>query len=181
MNGFYNFYWYLFQLTFVFVSLTGTALFLGAKNRIKEETSMKKTSFLWGVSFLNMMTLILLTYMYIFLKKEYKLTMDTIIILFILYLLTLFIIQTVFFIKKINQSETMMKEYRAPVFLIGFSMSLHFVSLIEINEMDKLNYLIEPFYWSWLISLFLGIIGSIALVILGTVDFLRLKKERVDQ
>ena len=74
-----------------------------------------------------------------------------------------------------------MKEYRAPVFLIGFSMCLHFVSLIEINEMDKLNYLIDPFYWSWLISLFLGVIGSIALVILGTVDFLRLKKERVDQ
>lgn len=181
MSGFYSYYWYLFQLTFVFVSLIGTSLFLGAKHCIKVDISMKKISFLWLVSFFNMMTLIFLTYMYVFLKKEYKLTMDTSIILFILYLLVLFIIQTGFFIKRINHSETMMKEYRAPVFLISFSMCLHFISLIEINEIDNLNYLIDPFYWSWLISLFLGIIGSIALVILGTVDFFRVKKEQMNE
>ncbi len=180
MSSFYEVYRYFFQAVLVFVSLTGTILFIGARRSSKRK-SVKLSSFIWGVTLCNVMTLIFLAYMYDFLKQEFKLTMDNMMITFILYLVSLFLIQTFSFIKTINQTETLMKEYEAPIVLLTFSLLLHFVSLIEMNAVDKLNHLADPFYWSWLISLFLGVIGSIALIVLGTVDLVRVKVERTNQ
>ncbi|MEG0255264.1 MAG: hypothetical protein RR554_08560 [Vagococcus sp.] len=103
---------------------------------------------------------------------------DVLVIGFIVYGVTLFLAETFIFIKEITRENTMMKEYKAPIVLLAFSLTLQFISLIGTNNIDKLNFLIDPYLWSWLISLFLGFIAVLSLIFLLVADLVRCFSEK---
>lgn len=171
-------YWSIFQSTFIFVSLLSTVIFVSVVCAIKGKKNLMFLAFNWVINLLNLVVLVCLTYFYIFLKEKFNVLWDIFVIGFICYCVALFLVVTFLFIKTISKENSIMKEYRAPVILLAFSITLQFISLIGTNDIEKLNFLIDPYLWSWLISIFLGFIAVLALIFLFSVDIFKFYSEK---
>lgn len=72
-----------------------------------------------------------------------------------------------------------MKKYLLPMKFFISSLILFIIFLIGIDKIDKINFLIDPYFWSWALSILLFLVGcliSIYYMIKGLYNYLFTKK-----